>query len=197
MRRVWALALGIVIALTVVAVIGPLGGATTMLTASLPVGGGVAAAYLMGTDHRVARGMFLLVGILLGALGFVLGAAAFPDTQMGLYLGGVVPTLLIALAAMWTKRQSDFLCGMIGAGALTGVYATRFNTDPQALNYLLPIAIGQALLPLAMGFLTGILVQAFVATDLEQEAVDEAEQITQEESEEAGPASSDDVEVTS
>lgn len=177
MGRVWALALGIVLALTVLFLLGPLGGNTTMLTASLPVGGGVAAAYLMGTGHRVARGMFLLVGVLFGALGFVLGAAAFPDTEVGLYLGGVVPTALIALAAMWTKRQSDFLCGIIGAGALTGVYATRFNTDPQALNYLLPIAVGQALLPLAVGFLAGILVQAFVATDVEKEVVEEAEEI--------------------
>ena len=177
MGRVWALALGIVLALTVLFILGPLGGATLMLTASLPVGGGVAAAYLMGGGHPIARGMWLFAGVLFGALGFVLGAVAFPDTKVGLWLGGVVPTLLIALATMWTRRQADFLCGIIGAGAMTGVYATRFNIDPQALNYLAPIAVGQALLPLALGFVAGVLVQAFVATDPEQEVVDEAEQI--------------------
>jgi hypothetical protein len=150
-----------------------------MLTASLPVGGGVAAAYLLGSGHRVARGMWLMGGVLFASLGFVMGAAAFPDTMVGLWLGGVVPTSITALAAMWTKRQSDFLCGIIGAGAMTGVYATRFDIDPQALNYLLPIAIGQALFPLALGFLAGILVQAFVPTDAETEVVQAAEEITQ------------------
>jgi hypothetical protein len=179
MGRVWALALAIILALTVVFIIGPLGGATTMLTASLPVGGGVAAVYLLGGGHRIARGMFLLAGVLFASLGFVLGAAAFPDTMVGLYLGGVVPTTFIALAAMWTKRQSDFLCGIIGAGAMTGVYATRFDIDPQALNYLLPVALGQALFPLALGFMAGVVVQAFVATDTEKEVVEAAEEIAQ------------------
>ncbi len=177
MGRVWALALAVILALSVVFLIGPLGGATTMLTASLPVGGGIAAAYLLGGGHHVARGMFLLVGILFAALGFVLGAAAFPDTMVGLYLGGVVPTTLIAVAAMWTKRQADFICGLIGAGAMTGVYATRFNSDPQALNYLMPVALGQALFPLALGFIAGILTKAFVPTDTEKEVVSAAEAI--------------------
>lgn len=179
MGRVWALALGIIIALTVVFLIGPLGGPTTMLTASLPVGGGVAAVYLLGSGHRIARGMWLLAGVIFSSLGFALGAAAFPDTMVGLWLGGVVPTILIAVATMWTKRQADFLCGIIGAGAMTGVYATRFDIDPQALNYLLPVALGQALFPLALGFVAGILVQSFVATDAEKEVVSAAEGIAQ------------------
>lgn len=175
MGRVWALALGMILALVVVRISGPLGGAETQLTASLCVGGGIAAAYIGSTAHTLARGLWVLVGVLLGALGFALGAMLYPDTLNGLLLGGIVPTLLIALATMWTRRQTDFLAAIIGAGALTGVYATRFDTDPQSLNYSLPIAIGQTLLPLSLGFIAGVLVQWLTASDEQSEAAQDAQ----------------------
>jgi hypothetical protein len=175
MGRVWALALGLVLALFVVRIAGPLGGPTTMLTAAVPVGAGAAAAYLGARGQTIARGLWLLVGVLFGAVGYVLGASLFPDTMNGLFLGAIVPILLGALATMWTRRQTDFLCTVLAAGSLAGVYATRFNTDPQSLNYSLPIAIGQTLFPLALGFIGAIVVQAFVATDAEEAAVAQSE----------------------
>ncbi len=180
MGRIWALAAGLIAALLVLLLLGPLGGPQVMLTASLCVGAGAAAAYLSGTGHMLARGVWLIVGVLFGALGFVLGAAVFPDTEIGLFLGGVVPITLIALATMWTKRQSDFLSGVLAAGALSGVYATRFNTDPQSLNYSLPIAIGQTLLCLALGYLAGVLIQSFSATDAEKSAAATAADVVDE-----------------
>lgn len=165
MGRIWALAGALIAALTILLVLGPLGGPQLLLTAALCVGAGAAAAHLAGSDHTLASALWLLVGVLFGALGFVLGASMFPDTEIGLYLGGVVPIALTALATMWTRRQSDFLCGVLGSGALSGVYATRFNTDPQSLNYSLPIAMGQTLLCLSLGYFAAVLLRAFVPTD--------------------------------
>lgn len=178
MGRIWALALGLILALFVVRIAGPLGGPTTMLTASVCVGAGAAAAYVGTYGQMISRGLWLLAGVLFGALGYVLGAAVFPDTMNGLFLGGVVPILLAALATMWTRRQTTFLCAVLGAGALTGVYATRFNLDPQSLNYSLPVALGQTVLPLALGFLGAVGVQLLVPTDAEVAVAAQAERIS-------------------
>jgi hypothetical protein len=105
----------------------------------------------------VWRGVWLFVGVLCGALGYVMGAAVFPDTINGLFLGGVVPILLGAVVTTWSRQPTALLCTVLGAGALAGVYATRFNLDPQSLNYSLPVGVGQTLFPLGLGFLTAAL----------------------------------------
>ena len=170
MGRIWALAGGMILGLLIILLLGPLGGLELQLTSALCVGAGAAAAYLGSPSHMLARGLWLLVGVLLGALGFALAAMIYPDTKIGLFLGGAVPIALVALATMWTRRQVDFLCGVLSSGALAGVYATRFDFDPQSLNYTLPIAIGQTLLPLGLGFLAAILIQTFLPTDDEKAA---------------------------
>lgn len=170
MGRVWALALGLILALLVLFLSGPLDGARILLTAAVCVGGGAAASYLGDPHHMFARGIWLFVGVLFGAVGYVLGASIFPDTTIGLFLGGVVPITLTALATMWTKRQTDFLAGILGVGALTGVYAFQFNLDPQSLNYSLPVAMGQTIFPLALGFVAGMAVQWLTEPDGEASA---------------------------
>lgn len=168
MGRVWALAGAIVAAITVVFALADFVGAGTLLTMSLCVGAGAVAAYLPGRAY-LSRGVWLFVGVIVGALGFVLGASAFPDTNTGLWLGAIVPILLLALLTMATKRQSNFLAGVIGSGAMAGVYANVFNLDPQSINVSAPIAIGQTLLPLGFGYLAGMLIILFVTTDAEWE----------------------------
>ena len=169
MGRVWALAGAIIAATTVVFLLQGLVGPGTLLTMGLCVGGGAVAAYLPGRAY-LSRGIWLFVGVLIGALGFVLGASAFPDTNTGLWLGGIVPVIILALLTMWTKRQSNLLAGVIGSGAMAGVYANVFNLDPQAINISAPIAVGQTVLPLGFGYLAGMLVILFMSTDAEMEA---------------------------
>ena len=173
MGRVWALAGAIVAAISLVFLLQGFVGSGTLLTMGLCVGGGAVAAYLPGRAF-LSRGLWLAVGVLVGAIGFVLGAAAFPDTNLGLWLGGIVPVLLLALLTMFTKRQSNFLAGVIGSGAMAGVYANVFNLDPQSINVSAPIAIGQTMLPLGFGYLAGMLIILFVRTDREWEAEQEA-----------------------
>ena len=76
---------------------------------------------------------------------------------------------------MWTKRQSNFLAGVVGSGAMAGVYANVFNLDPQSINISAPIAIGQTVLPLGFGYLAGMLIILFVKTDAEVEAENAAQ----------------------
>lgn len=166
MARIWALAGAVVLALTLLLFLGGFVGPQTLLTMSVGVGAGVAAAFLRG-DAFVSRGVWLFVGVLVGAVGFLLGAGAFPDTNVGLWLGGVVPVLIIGLLTMWTRRQSNFVAALLGSGALTGVYANVFNLDPQSINVSLPIAMGQTVLPLGFGYLAGMVVLLFVKTDPE------------------------------
>jgi hypothetical protein len=174
MGRVWALAGAIVGATTVVFLLQGFVGPGTLLTMGLCVGGGAVAAYLPGGAY-LSRGMWLFIGVLVGTVGFVLGAAAFPDTNVGLWLGGVVPVLLLALLSMWTKRQSNFLAGVIGSGAMAGVYANVFNLDPQSINVSAPIAVGQTMVPLGLGYLAGMLILLFVSTDADMAAKGGAE----------------------
>ena len=110
----------------------------------------------------MAAAVWLFVGVLVGALGFVMGASLFPDTNVGLWLGAVVPTLINALLTFWTKRVDYFLAATIGAGALSGVYANVFNLDPQGLNVSLLIALGQTILPLGLGFFCAVFVRVFL-----------------------------------
>jgi hypothetical protein len=174
MGRVWALAGAIVAATAVVFLLQDFVGAGTLLTMGLCIGGGAVAAYLPGGAY-LSRGIWLFVGVIIGTLGFVLGAAAFPDTNLGLFLGGIVPVLILALLTMFTKRQSNFLAGVIGSGAMAGVYANVFNLDPQSINISAPIAIGQTALPLGFGYLAGMLVILFMSTDAEVDAAKAAE----------------------
>lgn len=169
MGRVWALAGAVIAAMTVVFLLAGFVGQGTLLTMSVGVGAGAAAAYLRG-DAFLSRGLWLFAGVLVGALGFLLAAGAFPDTNLGLWLGGVVPVLILALLTFATKRQSNFVAGVLGSGALAGVYANVFNADPQSVNVSLPIGIGQTVLPLGLGYLAGMAILLFVKTDPEAQA---------------------------
>ena len=87
MGRIWALAGGLILGLLIILLLGPLGGLELQLTSALCVGAGAAAAYLGSPSHMLARGLWLLVGVLLGALGFAL-AAALEGVAVSLYFQG-------------------------------------------------------------------------------------------------------------
>jgi hypothetical protein len=161
MGRIWALVGALVVVYLILSLAGPFLGAQGLLTMGLTVGAGVAAAYLAGPAD-LWRGVWVFFGVLIGALGFAIGASLYPDTGVGLFLGAVVPTLITAVATMWQKRMDYFVAALIGSGALAGVYSTAFDTDPQSLNVSLPIAVGQTLLPLGFGYLAAVLIRAFL-----------------------------------
>ncbi len=169
MRRVWILT-GAMLAVSVILFIFQgFMGKEGMLTIGLCIGAGAAAAYIQG-EPGIGRAMYLFGGVFIGALGFLLGAMTFPDTNVGLFLGAFVPQLITGFAAMWSKRTEMFIAATIGAGALAGVYANDFDLDPQSINVSLPIALGATIFPMGLGFLAAVLVRTFIGDDPPREA---------------------------
>jgi hypothetical protein len=164
MARIWALVGAVAAVATLLTLMVGFVGSDALLTMSVPIGAGVAAAYLAG-DAFLSRGLWLFAGVIISALGFGIGALAYPDTNVGLWLGAVVPVVIIGLATFATRRPSNFVAALLGSGALGGVYAVTFDTDPQSINVSLPIAIGQTVLPLGLGYLGGMLVRTFMPDD--------------------------------
>lgn len=171
MGRVWILTGALMVVAVILWIFQDFMGSDGMLTIGLCIGAGAAAAYITG-QPTLGRAMFLLGGVFIGALGFLLGATTFPDTNTGLFLGAFVPFLISGLITMWSKRQEMFIAATIGAGALAGVYANDFDLDPQSINTSLPIALGTTILPLGLGYLAALIVRTFVPEDPPRDAAD-------------------------
>ncbi len=160
MGRVWTLALALAVGCLFVYLTVGFMGVTTLKFCSAIIGAGAAAAYLPG-GNSVSRGLFLLLGVVFGSLSFLLGAVAFPDTNVGLALGALVPIIFSALTATFTRSPETLLVMLLGAGSMGALYTTDFFLDPQSINYTLPIAIGQVMLALSLGFLLAVLAKTF------------------------------------
>lgn len=169
MGRVWILTGALLVVSVIMFIFSDFLGTQGMLTIGLCIGAGAAAAYIQGPPG-IGRAMYLFGGVFIGALGFLLGAMTFPDTNVGLFLGAFVPQLITGFVAMWSKRTEMFIAATIGAGALAGVYASDFDIDPQSVNVSLPIAIGVTIFPMGFGFLAAVLVRIFTGDDPPREA---------------------------
>ena len=176
MKRIWALAAGSSVALLILLALGNYGGTRLLLTASLPVGAGIVASFLPG-EKLMSRGAYLFVGALVGGLGYAIGALFMTDDAVGLVIGAIIPSILLAFITMWSRRYENMLAAMLGAGAVTGVYAYQFNLDPQSLNVSLILAYGWTVLPLGFGFVAGVIVRLFVGEDAKVAAKDEAKAV--------------------
>jgi len=135
-------------------------GVTALKFCSAIIGAGAAAAYLPG-GNSVSRGLFLILGVFYGSLSFIFGALMFPDTNLGLALGAIVPIFAAALTATFTRSPETLLVMILGAGSMGAIYTGDFFADPQSLNYTLPIALGQAFILVALGYLLATLAQSF------------------------------------
>lgn len=168
MGRVWALAGGFFLILLILFLGYGFFGETALKFGAVSIGSGIAAAYLPG-GVALSRGIYLFVGALLGALGFLVGSMAFADDPRGIFMGGALPLILAAFVAMWSRKQEVFITLMLGAGALTAAYTTTFFTDPQGITYALPIVIGAVLAPLGLGYLIGTLFNTFFPSKPKEE----------------------------
>ena len=164
MFRIWLLAIGMIVCVWLLMLMGDLGGMKVLLTASAPIGAGLVAAFLVGGGF-FSRAVWLIVGVVIGALGFVIGAGVMSDNAFGLALGATITILLMALLTFWTRKEGAFLSAVLGSGSMTAVYAYEFNIDPQSINVSLPIAVGQTILPLGLGFIAGVVCRLFLPDD--------------------------------
>ena len=71
----------------------------------------------------------------------------------------LTPILAAALTATFTRSPETLLVMLLGAGAMGAIYTGDFFADPQSLNYTLPIALGQAMILISLGYLLAVLVQ--------------------------------------
>jgi hypothetical protein len=173
MGRVWILTGALLVVSVIMFIFSDFLGTQGMLTIGLCIGSGAAAAYIQGPPG-IGRAMYLFGGVFIGAIGFLLGAMTFPDTNVGLFLGAFVPQIITGFAAMWSKRTEMFIAATIGAGTLAGVYANDFDLDPQSINVSLPIALGTTIFPMGFGFLAAVLVRVFAGDDPPRQAAEEA-----------------------
>lgn len=161
MKRVWILAGALfVVAILELILVGFVGSAT--IKTSLPVIAFAAGAVLLPGGSVWWKGLFLFVGSLAGMVGFLLGAGLLPDNNVGYFLGVVIPVLIMAIIAMWTKSVTYLMCGVFGAAAFSSVYTTYFFSDPQSINFSMPVAFGIMLVPMALSFLVVMLVMELV-----------------------------------
>ncbi len=160
MGRVWTLAGALAAGCLIVYLLVGFMGTDALKFSSAGIGAGAAAAYLPG-KAGLPRGFYLLLGCVFGSLSFLLGAAAFPDTNVGLVLGAIVPILFSALVAMGTKSAETLLVMLMGAGTMGAVYTTAFFADPQSINYTMPIALGQSMIVVAIGYILGTVAKVF------------------------------------
>ena len=178
MGRVWALAGGLIVVCLIIYLGVGFFGDESLKFVSVLVGAGAAAAYLPG-GVALSRAIYLFVGVLVGAMGFLAGAMAFPDNNTGVFFGAIVPIIVSALISMWSRRPEVFLTLMLGAGSLAAYYTEAFFLDPQGINYALPIAIGGVLAPLGLGYLFAAVIRTFLPASAPQtppladEALDE------------------------
>lgn len=135
---------------------------TQALQYGLPVIALTIGALLLPNGELWWKGLCLLGGVIIAMIGFLLGAGVFPDNSLGYTLGGVVPVTIVALATMWTKKLSYFLAGVFGVAAFQAVYTAFFFSDPQSINFSMPLAFGITLAPMALTFLVFTLLSIFV-----------------------------------
>ena len=174
MGRIWVLALGMILGQWALFALGDIGGTEELLlTAAGPMGAGVVAAFLVGGSY-FSRAIWLLVGVIAGALGYLIGAGVLTDNAFGLALGASITSTILAILTFWTRKEASFLCGLLGWGALGGVYSFAFNTDPQSINVSLPIGMGMTILPLAFGYLAGMLIRILLPDDQEYQEIRDA-----------------------
>lgn len=160
MLRVWALAFALVVGCTIVYFANGFLGENAVKFASVTIGAAAAAAYLKG-GVALSRAIYLLVGALLGALGFGIGAMALSDNVWGVYVGAIIPIVIAAIIAMWSKKQEVLLTLVLGIGAFGAAFTTQFFTDPQGINYTLPITLGQTIFLLGIGYFLAAITRTF------------------------------------
>ena len=152
MKKVWIVSGALLgVALLLLLMVGLVGSDT--LRVALPVMVLTAAAVLIPGGAVWGKAVWLLVGTVVAMLGFVLGAGALPDNDVGYFLGAAIPLLIVSVAVMWTKRVQYLMAAVCGVAAFQAVYSTFFFSDPQSINFSMPIAFGLMLVPMALTFL--------------------------------------------
>ena len=157
MKRVWVVSGALlVVALVLLLMVGFVGSDT--LRVAFPVMVLSAAAVLIRGGVVWAKAIWIFVGSLVAMLGFLLGAGKLPDNNFGYFLGAAIPLIIVSVLAMWTKRAQYVVAAVCWVAAFQSVYTTFFFSDPQSINFSMPVAYGIMMVPMALTFLVFALI---------------------------------------
>jgi hypothetical protein len=111
---------------------------------------------LVADRGPVNRVLAFLVGILAGAIGYVLRAAVFPDNTNARALTAALVILVVALVAGVSASRLPLWAGLLGVGALAGAYEEAFTASPGSVLTTLPVWLTSVLVMAAVGFAASV-----------------------------------------
>ena len=106
-----------------------------------------------------------LIGVLVAWIGYALRAQFLPDVPAGEALALVVVVVLITVMAVASGGRLPMWAGLLGAGALFGAYEELYVAAPYNFLSQSVVAVSSLLVPVAMGFLVGVVTSTMWGED--------------------------------
>jgi len=129
-------------------------------------GASVGAVLGLVRDRSVAGRMgAFLIGVVVAWLGYGLRAAALPDVPSGEAIALVLVVALLTLMAVLTGGRLPMWAGLLGAAALFGAYEELYVAAPYNFVSQSVIAVSSLLVPVALGFLVGVITSTMWGED--------------------------------
>jgi len=113
----------------------------------------------------VGRLAAFLIGVVVAWLGYAVRAQFLPDVPAGEALALVIVVALITVMAVVSGGRFPMWAGLLGAAALFGAYEELYVAAPYNFLSESVIAISSLLVPVAMGFLVGIVTSSMWGDD--------------------------------
>ena len=113
----------------------------------------------------VGRLAAFLIGVVVAWIGYAVRAQFLPDVPSGEALALVIVVALITVMAVVSAGRFPMWAGLLGAAALFGAYEELYVAAPYNFLSESVIAISSLLVPVAMGFLVGIVTSSLWGED--------------------------------
>jgi len=97
-----------------------------------------------------------LIGVVVAWLGYAVRAQFLPDIPAGEALALVIVIVLITVMAVLSAGRFPMWAGLLGSAALFGAYEELYVAAPYNFVSQSIIAVSSLLVPVAMGFLIGV-----------------------------------------
>jgi hypothetical protein len=97
-----------------------------------------------------------LIGVVVAWLGYALRAQFLPDVPAGEALALIVVVILVTAMAVLSGGRLPLWAGLLGAAALFGAYEELYVAAPYNFLSQSVIVVSSLLVPVAMGFLVGV-----------------------------------------
>jgi hypothetical protein len=166
---------GLVLAVLTAVIVG-LSGALGLDVEGVALFGAALGGALGLTPDRSPAQRAGAFGIGFGAawLGYLLRAAALPDTSAGVAVAALVVLLVCLGVAAATRGRLPLWATLLGAAALAGAYEPVYGADPTAFVSSSATTVASVLLVAGAGFVATSLLGPQIAAERERERAAEA-----------------------